>query len=295
VHTQNYASLHFLLATPSIDATNVRGGPTMSERCDTTATAAVYGSGAHEYDELWSPVILPPAQAMIAALDLHEARTVLDVGGGTGALSSALSAAAPHALVTVVDPAWEMLHYAVTKRTVIGTQGDASALPFPSSCVDAVVLAYVLFHLTNPSTGLEEAARVLRPGGKVGTVTWAREWSSHAADVWDQTLQELEVPDLPAHGNHTGLDSPAAIDALLADAAFQTVRAWHEDINWLFDASQFWKLRTRHGRSRARLALLDETTRTVVLDELHERLVQKGPAAYAARGRLVCAVATCPA
>jgi SAM-dependent methyltransferase len=239
----------------------------VSERCDGAALAAVYGSGAQEYDTLWSPVILPPAQAMIAALELRDAGVILDVGGGTGALTTTLSAAAPRALIAVMDPSWDMLRY-------------------------AVILAYVLFHLTTPSSGLVEAARVLRAGGLVGTVTWAREWGSHAAQVWDQTFQDLDVPDLPAHGNHTGLDTSDAMQALLADAGFDNVRAWYEDISYTFEADQFFELRAHHGRSRARLALLDETRRAKVLDDLRARLPKASPADYKTRGRLVCAVGT---
>jgi SAM-dependent methyltransferase len=264
----------------------------VSERCDGAALAAVYGSGAQEYDTLWSPVILPPAQAMIAALELRDAGVILDVGGGTGALTTTLSAAAPRALIAVMDPSWDMLRYAADERSAIATQADATALPCPSGCADAVILAYVLFHLTKPSSGLAEAARVLRAGGLVGTVTWAREWSSHAAQVWDQTFQELDVPDLPAHGNHTGLDTGGALQDLLADAGFDKIRTWYEDISYTFEADQFFELRAHHGRSRARLALLDETQRAKVLDELRARLAQAAPADYKTRGRLVCAVGT---
>ena len=266
----------------------------MSERCDRTTLVSVYGAGAEEYDTLWSPVILPPAKSMVAALDLGDATRVLDVGGGTGALTMSLSAAAPHALVTVIDPSWEMLRYAVEGRGAIGTRGDATALPFASACADAVMLAYVLFHLTDPSAGVREAARVLRPGGQLGTVTWAREWSSHAAEIWDRVFQELDVPDLPAHGNHTGLDTTAAVESLVADAGIQVVRTWYERIDYTFEPQRFWELRTRHGRSHARLALLDASARAQVLDELQRRLARTRRRDYRVRGQLVCAVGKRP-
>lgn len=260
------------------------------ERCDLGALEAVYGAGARDYDELWSPVILPPAQSMIAALDLSDATRVFDVGGGTGALTMALSAAAPHAVVTVIDPSWEMLRYAVQGRGAVAIRGDAAALPVPTACADGVILAYVLFHLTDPLAGVREAVRVLRPGGQLGTVTWAHERSSRAAEIWDRALQELDVPDLPPHGNHSGLDTTAAVEALLADAGMHFVCTWYEEIDYTFEPQHFWELRTRHGRSHARLALLDASARVAVLDELQRRLARTRRRDYRLRGRLVCAV-----
>jgi hypothetical protein len=78
--------------------------------------------------------------------------------------------------------------------------------------------------------------------------------------------------------------------ALLAAAGFEAIDAWYQEISYAFDAQQFFELRTRHGRSRARLALLDATTRAKVLDELQERLAREDRADYETRGRLVCAV-----
>jgi SAM-dependent methyltransferase len=45
------------------------------------------------------------------------------------------------------------------------------ALPLADATADAVILAYVLFHLTDPPRALAEARRVLRPGGRVAAIT----------------------------------------------------------------------------------------------------------------------------
>lgn len=131
-------------------------------RVDCAALAEVYGQGAASYDALWSPVIQPPALAVIAELELGATNRVLDVGAGTGALTNALRFAAPRAFIVSVDAASEMLHYAREHRRATCALASAAGLPFAPSSVDAVLLAYVLFHLLDPRAAVREAARVLR-------------------------------------------------------------------------------------------------------------------------------------
>ncbi len=44
--------------------------------------------------------------------------------------------------------------------------GDATALPFPAGCFDAVIAAEVLEHIPADQAAMNEIARVLRPGGR---------------------------------------------------------------------------------------------------------------------------------
>jgi ubiquinone/menaquinone biosynthesis C-methylase UbiE len=79
-------------------------------------------------------------------------------------------------------------------RGASAVTADALALPLADGTVDAVILAYVLFHLADPARAAAEAARVLRPGGRAGIITWAWERQPHASTVWDQVLAEAGVP-----------------------------------------------------------------------------------------------------
>jgi len=45
--------------------------------------------------------------------------------------------------------------------------GDAHALPFRDDCVDTVVLMEVAEHLLDPNSALQEAKRVVNPGGRI--------------------------------------------------------------------------------------------------------------------------------
>lgn len=259
-------------------------------RVDCRALAAVYGQGADVYDSLWSPVIRPPALSVIESLELGDATRVLDVGAGTGALVDALRAAAPDGSILSVDPALQMLQHARRHRNVVAALADATALPFGPSTVDAVLLAYVLFHLLDPGAGLSEAARVLRPGGRVGTVTWASESQPRAATLWSEALDELGVPALPAHGNDSGLDTENAIGALLHSAGLVSIRTWRQSVEHTFTANGFCAMRTGCGCNRARLALLDQPTYDRVLADVRRRLNRLQPSDYTFRGEVICSI-----
>ena len=91
---------------------------------------------------------------------------VLDLGAGTGALTSGLVASGLS--VTAVEPDPEML--AELRRRlpdVRAVVGRAEAVPLPDDSVDAVLVG-TAFHWFDTERALPEIARVLRPGGVLG-------------------------------------------------------------------------------------------------------------------------------
>lgn len=99
-------------------------------------------------------------------------RRILDVATGTGDLALALKRTHPHAEVTGVDFSDPMLAIARDKARRSGLRltlepADGTALPYPDASFDAVTIAYGLRNFSDPRRGLEEFARVLRPGGRL--------------------------------------------------------------------------------------------------------------------------------
>ena len=95
-----------------------------------------------------------------------EARSVLEVGCGTGAVLAGLpefTSAALHGL----DIDFTALQFAKTQTPAALTQGDAFHLPYPSASFDAVCCHYLLLWLADPVPALQEMRRVLRPGGSL--------------------------------------------------------------------------------------------------------------------------------
>jgi SAM-dependent methyltransferase len=252
--------------------------------------AAAYDCGVDGYITGWSEVILPPAQAVVAALDIAAGATVLDVGAGGGALIPAIRDSAPDGTAVALDASFEMLRAARERTGACVAQADAHALPVPTASVDAVVLAFVLFHLSDPRNAMTEAARVLRDDGLVGTVTWAKEASLPAYTVWDETLTAAGARALAPRRVDTGLDSPDAMRDLLVAGGFRPTRLWTQSLDHQWTPETYWRLATGSGLNRLRLAALDEQTRADTLRSARRRLAELPPADFAWSGEVVCAV-----
>jgi SAM-dependent methyltransferase len=260
-------------------------------RADVTVS---YDLGVKRYEQVWSPVILPAAAAVVPWLGLADRSVVLDVGGGTGALAPALRSAAAGVSVVAVDASAGMLRFA-RRRGVAAVRADALALPVADGSADAVVLAYVLFHLADPLAALREAWRVLRPGRRVATVTWAVDRPAAAQAVWDQTMADAGAPTLPVRRVDAGLDSADSIERLLVEAGFVPQRVWSHALSRQWDLDSFWALASGSGIARQRLAALDPGARPRLLGQLRARLEGLGPEDFYWEGEVVCAVATRPA
>ncbi len=105
-------------------------------------------------------------RAALAAAALSPGDRALDLACGTGDLAAL--AAAVGAVALGVDFAPAMLAVARRRRPEAWlVRGDAAALPVASSSMDAVLCGFALRNFVAIEPVLAEAARVLRPGGRL--------------------------------------------------------------------------------------------------------------------------------
>lgn len=106
-------------------------------------------------------------QALPALLD--PAWTVGDLGCGTGQVAASVAPFVRR--VIAVDRSGEMLQAARRRlrehATVEIRRGDLEALPIADGELDVASLMLVLHHLAEPGAALREAARTLKPGGRL--------------------------------------------------------------------------------------------------------------------------------
>lgn len=155
-----------------------------------------FGSAAAAY-ERGRPSYPPEA---IDWLLPRGARQVLDLGAGTGKLTTRLVERGLD--VVAVDPIPDMLEVLSASlpetRALLGT---AEEIPLEDNSVDAVLVAQA-WHWVDPERAIPEVARVLRPGGRLGLVWntrderlgWVRELGQIIGSDGDGRRFDVKLP-----------------------------------------------------------------------------------------------------
>lgn len=147
-------------------------------------------------------------------LQLKPTDRVLDLAAGTGV--STMELAKSGAWCVACDFSQGMLA-AGKDRPVPKVCGDGMHLPFVDNSFDAVSISYGLRNIYDTAVGLQELARVTKPGGRL-TVA---EFSTPVIPVFKQVYQQVVLRVLPAVAKVVASD-PESYE-YLADS----IRLWH--------------------------------------------------------------------
>jgi len=148
-----------------------------------------FSQNAKAYDDRHGAVLDADVVDRIAlAAGLPPDAAVVDVGAGTGRVAIAMAITGRR--VIAVDPARPMLDTLRSKAkelSVCVVVGEGARLPFPAACADAVVLARTMYLMPDWREVIDEALRVLKPGGRV-----LHEWGNGSADEdWVKIREKL--------------------------------------------------------------------------------------------------------
>ncbi len=142
-----------------------------------------------------------------AVAGLIETGDVLDIASGDGALAELL---APHARTIVcVDTSERVVHAARVRlksfANVDVRLGDMHDLDLGDHSVDLVLLMHALTYSETPAKAIAEAARVLRPGGRLLATTLARHAHRTAVEPFDHRNLGFREADLREFARKAGL------------------------------------------------------------------------------------------
>ncbi len=257
----------------------------------TARVAMNYSASADGYADFWSPVIRPLGRRLLEALPWDRARRILDIGTGTGALIPDILSFAPTARVIAIDRSFGMLARATGARVPVVTM-DAMALGVRAGTFDTAVLAFVLFHVPDPSAALAEVKHALRRRGTIGMTTWVEEPTTPASQIWDEELRRWGAWDpSPEPPHHELMDTPEKVGGLLSAAGFTPGRVWIERMEHQWDVPRFIGLRTHFGATKRQLGTLDPRTREAFLGRIEVRMLRLSSGDLVCRGTAICAVA----
>ena len=146
---------------------------------------AYFSRNASEWDELRRLHVSDAAveAALLDAVGTAPVGSLLDLGTGTGRMLQLLEGLYDHG--TGIDASRDMLTVAranldkggVVKASV--RQGDIFNLPVDGQEFDLVTIHQVLHFLDQPQLALSEAARVLKPGGRLAVIDLAPHTLDH--------------------------------------------------------------------------------------------------------------------
>lgn len=140
---------------------------------------AYFRKNAAEWDQIRSLYIdeSEVEKALLRALAIDRINVMLDIGTGTGRILELLGRLGVRGIG--IDQSREMLAVARAKLSDAGLghcrvqHGDMYQLPWPAGTFDAVTIHQVLHFADRPAAVIAEAARVLKPGGRLVVADFA--------------------------------------------------------------------------------------------------------------------------
>jgi SAM-dependent methyltransferase len=228
----------------------------------------LWGTDARAWADLAEPHNRPLFEAVLDAAGVGEGTRVLDVGCGTGL--TLVLAAERGAEPAGLDVTPELL--AIARERLPGAdlhEGDMETLPWEDEAFDAVVGVNAFQFAGDLRRALAEAARVVRPGGRVVASLFAAPERSQSTAV-HHAMQALIPPADAAEHAPYALSAPGNLEAALADAGLRVADDGEVGCSWRYGSMEdaIHGLLCSAGGARAREAAGEDAVRRTLAEAL---------------------------
>lgn len=219
-------------ADPQIERDNERRSTVKARLRDRAAD--YFARNAGEWDELRRLHAPDRAveEALVERVGSTPVQTMLDIGTGTGRMLELFAPLYLHA--TGIDASREMLSVARANLDNAGVMhaqvrlGDILALPVERENFDLITIHQVLHYLDDPGLAIAEAARALRPGGRIVIVDFAPHKLDFLRDDHHHIRMGFSDEQIGDWFDAAGLDMTSATEVAAPDGKPDklTVKLW---------------------------------------------------------------------
>lgn len=182
-----------------------------------------FSVAASDYDRFMGRYSVPLSRVFADLAGVTAGQRVLDVGCGPGALTGELIDRLGAESVAAVDPS-ESFVAALRERypAVRVHRGGAEDLPFDEGSFDAALAQLVVHFMSDPTAGLVEMARVVKPDGVVAACVWDHADGGGPLRVFWDAVHQLD----PSAEDESGLAGArqGALEDLFKAAGLQDVQ-----------------------------------------------------------------------
>ena len=168
-------------------------------------TSAFTGGIPANYENYLGPFLFEPyALDLASRLQDKKYPDILEIACGTGRVTAHLARSVKHDTLTATDLNPDMIEVA---KKIIGDDQikwmtvDAMELPFTDNSFDLVVIQFGIMFFPDKQKGLNEACRVLRPGGKLLFNTWDKSENVPAIYTGRKVIESYFGEDPPMFYN----------------------------------------------------------------------------------------------
>jgi SAM-dependent methyltransferase len=252
------------------------------------------GDAYEPYVGRWSRKIAP---LFLDWLAIPAGGAWVDVGCGTGALTSAILERTSPRAVTGIDPSAGYLAHArdhVRDPRARFAVGDAQALEIETGSCDAAVSGLVINFVPEPARMIAEMKRVVKAGGTVAVYVWDYAGGMEMLKrFWDAAIETNPAAAGLHEGTRFSLCAPEPLAHLLREAGLASVETRALDSVARFERfDDFWTpFLGGQGPGASYLMSLDDAGRVELRERVRSRLPVRADGsfelssrAWAARG-----------
>jgi ubiquinone/menaquinone biosynthesis C-methylase UbiE len=236
------------------------------------------------YDRFMGRFSTPLAPEFADFAGVAAGQRVADVGCGSGVLTAELARRVGAENVAGADPS-PMLRAAAER--VPGAdlrEASAEALPWPDDSFDAALAQLVVHFMSDPAAGVDEMARVTRPGGVVAACTW--DFAGCGMELLGTFWRAMRTVDPSVEAETSRFGDRAELDALWRERGLADVETEPLEVSSRYvDFDELWRsFQNGVGPAGQRLLTLAPERQRAVRDEYFS-LVGEPAGAFELRGR----------